>query len=187
MTARSTAKRYARALLDVARAEADPVAVEQQLSAAADVFRGHADLWKVMTNPAVPAPKKRAVVDALLPQLEVDPVVAKTLQMLAGRDRVGLLPEIVEEYGACLLDYQNVVRANVTSAVPLAEDRAKRLEQELADLTGRRVVMVATTDPSIVGGIVAQIGSTVYDGSVRRQLEKIRERLRESSQQHQVL
>jgi F-type H+-transporting ATPase subunit delta len=182
MTARSRAMRYARALLDVARAEADPVAVEQQLSAAAEVFRGHADLWKVMTNPAVPAPKKRAMVDTLLPRLEVGPIVTKTLQMLAGRDRVALLPEIVEQYRARLLDYQNVVRANVTSAVPLAEDRVKRLEQELAGLTGRRVVTTTTTDPAIVGGIVAQIGSTVYDGSVRRQLEKIRERLVASRQ-----
>ena len=177
MTARMTALRYARALLDVALAEADPAMVEQQLAGTAELFTRHAALWKVMTNPAVPVPKKRAIVDAVLPQLGVSPVVAKTLQMLASRDRVGLLPAIVEAYGEKLMDHQKVVRATVTSATPLPADRVKKLEQELAGLTGRRVVMSAAVDESIVGGVVARIGSTVWDGSVRRQLEKIRERL----------
>lgn len=177
MTARMTALRYARALLDVALAEADPAMVEQELAGAAELFKGHAALWKVMTNPAVPAPKKRAIVDTMLPQLGVSPVVAKTLQMLASRDRLGLLPDIVQAYGEKLMDHQKVVRATVTSAVPLAADRVKKLEQELAGLTGRRVVMSTGVDPSIVGGVVARIGSTVWDGSVKRQLEKIRERL----------
>jgi F-type H+-transporting ATPase subunit delta len=179
MTPRTTALRYARALLDVALVEADPVAVERQLAATTAVFAGHADLWRVMTNPAVPAPKKRAVVDSLLPKLELSPVVRKTLQMLASRDRIALLPALLEAYRSRLMDHQNVVRADVTSAVPLPPDSVKKLERELAALTGRTVVMTAATDPSIIGGVVAQIGSTVYDGSVRRQLEKIREKLTE--------
>jgi len=182
MTRRTTALRYARALLDVAIAEADPVAVEKQLAAATDVFTGHAGLWKAMTNPAVPAPKKRAVVDSLLPQLDVSPVLQKTLQMLASRDRIALLPDLLEAYRSRLLDHQKVVRADVTSAVPLPADRVQKLRQELAALTGRTVVMTAATDPAIIGGVVAQIGSTVYDGSIRRQLEKIREKLTEGRQ-----
>lgn len=182
MTARMSALRYARALLDVALAEADPVVVEQEIAAAAELFKGHPALWKVMTNPAVPSPKKRAIVDTILPQLGVTPVVQKTLQMLASRDRVALLPEIVDAYSDRLMEHQKVVRARVTSAVPVAADRLKRLEQELAGITGRRVVMSAAVDPAILGGVVTQIGSTVWDGSVRRQLEKIRERLVASSQ-----
>ena len=177
MTARTSAKRYARALLDVALAEADPAVVERQLAEACNVFTGHAGLWGVMTNPAVPAPKKRAIVDELLPRLDAAPVVAKLLQLLAGRDRLALFPDIVEAYRARLLDHRRVVRAVVTSAVPLDADRAAALERALAGVTGRTVLVSATTDPSIVGGVVAQIGSTVYDGSVRRQLEKMRERL----------
>jgi F-type H+-transporting ATPase subunit delta len=182
MTARMSALRYARALLDVALAEADPVMVEQQLAASAAVITGHAGLWKVMTTPAVPAPKKRAIVDSLLPQLEVSPVVQKTLQMLASRDRLALLPLIVEAYRDKLMDYQRVVRASVTSAAPLQADRVDKLEQELAAITGRKVVMTSAVDPAILGGLVTQIGSTVYDGSVKRQLEKIREELASSGQ-----
>jgi F-type H+-transporting ATPase subunit delta len=177
MTPRMSARRYARAVLDVALAEADPVVVEQQLAAAAELFEGHAGLWKVMTNPAVPAPKKRAMGDTMLPQLGVVPVVAKALQMLASRDRVALLPLIVEAYRDRLMDHQKVVRASVTSAAPLPADRVARLERELAAITGRKVVMSAAVDPAILGGLVTRIGSTVWDGSVKRQLEKIRERL----------
>jgi F-type H+-transporting ATPase subunit delta len=177
MTRRTTALRYARALLDVAIAEADPVSVETQLAAATDVFISHAGLWKVMTNPAVGAPKKRAVVDSLLPQLDVSPVLQKTLQMLASRDRIALLPDLLEAYRSRLLDHQKVVRADIRSAVALPADRVQKLQQELAALTGRTVVMTSATDPSIIGGVVAQIGSTVYDGSIKRQLEKMRERL----------
>ena len=177
MTARMSALRYARAVLDVALAEADPAVVEQELAAAAELFKGHAGLWKVMTNPAVPAPKKRAIVNSLLPQLGVTPVVQKTLQMLASRDRIALLPEIVDAYSSGLMDHQKVVRASVTSAVPLPGDRAKALERELVGITGRKVVMSAAVDPAMIGGLVTRIGSTVWDGSVKRQLEKIREKL----------
>ena len=182
MTARMSALRYARALLEVALAETDPVLVQQELSAAAELFKGHAGLWKVMTNPAVPAPKKRAIVDSLLPQLGVTRVVQKTLQMLASRDRIALLPEIVDAYSSKLMDHQKVVRASVTSAAPLPGDRVKELERQLAGITGRKVVMSAAVDPAILGGLVTRIGSTVWDGSVKRQLEKIRERLVASSQ-----
>ena len=177
MTSRMSALRYARALLDVALAEDDAVVVEQELAAAAELFTGHAALWKVMTNPAVPAPKKRAIVDTMLPQLGVSEVVQKMLQLLASRDRIALLSDLVDAYSSKLLDHQKVVRARVTSAVPLPADRVKALERELAGLTGRKVVMSAAVDPSIMGGVVTQIGSTVWDGSVKRQLEKIRERL----------
>jgi F-type H+-transporting ATPase subunit delta len=177
MTQKTAAARYARALFDVALAEDDPVVVEQQLTAAIEVFTGHADLWRALTNPAVPVQKKRGVVDELLPRMSLSPIVQKLLAMMAGRDRLVLLPDLLETYRARLLDHQNVVRALVTTAVPLEPERAAALQGQLAGLTGRKVVMETTTSPAILGGVVARIGSTVYDGSVKRQLEKIRERL----------
>ena len=177
MTARTSAARYARALLDVALVEANPQVVEQQLAAVVDLFRGHADLWKVMTNPAVPVTRKQAIVAALLPRLELSPVLNKLLSMMTGRDRIALLPNLLEAYRSRLMDYQKVVRAQVTSAVPLPQDRVQKLEASLGTLTGRRVLMTTATDPGLMGGIVTRIGSTVYDGSVKRQLEKMRERI----------
>jgi len=177
MTARTRAARYARALLDVALAEADPQAVEQQLAAVVALFRGHADLWKVMTNPAVPVTRKQGIVSAMLPTLDLSPVLDKLLTMMAGRDRIALLPDLIEAYRSRLMDHQKVVRAQVTSAVALPPDRVQKLEASLGALTGRKVLMKTTTDPGMLGGVVTRIGSTVYDGSVKRQLEKMRERI----------
>jgi F-type H+-transporting ATPase subunit delta len=177
MTARTSATRYARALLDVALVEADPQVVEQQLAAVVELFGGHADLWKAMTNPAVPTAKKLGIVSDLLPKLDVSPVLGKLLAKLASRDRITLLPDVLEAYRRRLMDYQKVVRAQVTSAVALPQDRIQKLETSLAKLTGRKVLMTTATDSGMLGGIVTRIGSTVYDGSVRRQLEKMKERL----------
>ena len=177
MTARSSANRYARALLDVARVEADPRAVEQELAAVVELFRGHADLWKVMTNPAVPVTRKRAIVEELLPKLGLTQVLQKLLVLLTARDRIVLLPDLLAAYRSRLMDYLKVVRANVTSAVVLPADRVAALEASLGALTGLKVVMTTATDAGLMGGIVTRIGSTVYDGSVKRQLEKMRERI----------
>jgi len=161
----------------VALAEADPKQVEEQVVGVAGVLMGHGDLWGVLTNPTVPSPKKRAILEALLPQLGLHPVVSKLMLLLAHRDRLVLLPDLVEAYRSRLLDHFKVVRARVTTAVPLSESAAGQLRQNLGRLTGRTVDMTSTIDPSLIGGVVAQIGSTVYDGSVRRQLERLREKL----------
>jgi F-type H+-transporting ATPase subunit delta len=177
MTQRQSAARYAKALLDVAIAEADPQQVDQQLAAVAGLFTGHADLWRTVTNPAMPAPKKRAIVDEMLPKLGLAPALARTLQLLATRDRLVLLPDLAEAYRSRLMDHLKIVRATITSAVPLQADKAQRIQKQLEKVTGRTVVMAAATSSDIIGGVVAQIGSTVYDGSIKRQLEMMREKL----------
>ncbi|MEW5984795.1 MAG: ATP synthase F1 subunit delta [Acidobacteriota bacterium] len=177
MTNRVSASRYARALLDVALAEADPTHVDEQLHGAASLIMGHGDLWAVLTNPAVPTPKKRAILEDVLPRLGLHPIVSKLLVLLAQRDRLLLLPDLVDAYRRRLLDHFKVVRAQVTTAVPLPDTQADVLRLNLGKLTGRTVEMTTVTDPALIGGVVAQIGSTVYDGSVKRQLERMRERL----------
>jgi F-type H+-transporting ATPase subunit delta len=181
MTSRSSASRYARALLDVAIKEADPQHVEAELAAVTDTFSGHADLWEVLTSPAVPSPKKRAIVEELLSRLEAGPVVGKLTQLLADRDRLHLLPELLESYRDRLLDYQLVVRATVTTAMPLGDAQVRGLQESLARLTGRKVIMSVKDNPELMGGVVTQIGSTVYDGSVKRQLEKMKARLEQAT------
>jgi len=96
------------------------------------------------------------------------------------RDRLVLLPDLLDAYRERLLDHQKVVRAQVTTATALAPDRAKAIEQKLAQVTGRTVTLDTKIDPTIIGGVVARIGSTVYDGSITRQLEKMKQRLVES-------
>ena len=180
MTNRTAALRYARALEEVALKEKnDLVQIEAELSAIVDLFKQHAALEKVMLNPAVPVPRKRAAMEQLTKRAKTTPIVAKLLVLLAERDRLVLLPELLSAFRERLLDHQKVVRAEVTSATPLAPERAKAIERSLAKVTGRTVRVGTRVDPSIIGGVVARIGDTIYDASVTTQLSRMKKRLTE--------
>jgi F-type H+-transporting ATPase subunit delta len=181
VTNKTAATRYARALLDVGVKEnANLEQIEQELAQFGDLFKQNPLLEKVLLNPAVPVPRKRAAVAELVARAKPAGIVGKLLTLLADRDRLVLLPDLLASYRERLLDYRHVVRAEVTTASPLAGDRAKAVENSLARVTGRTVVVETRVDPSIIGGVVARVGSTVYDGSVTRQLQKIKERLVEN-------
>ena len=154
--------------------------IEQDLEWFVDLLEQHTTLETVLLNPAVPVPRKRAAVSALVDRAGTSPVLAKLLLLLAERDRLVLLPDLLAAYRERLREYQNIVRAEVTTTAPLAADRAKAIEHSLARVTGRTVTLATRVDPSIIGGVIARIGSTVYDGSVARQLEKMKQRLGES-------
>jgi len=177
MTNRAAARRYARALFDVSLKEADPQQVGREIEAFAELMRTNAELGGVLTNPAVPAARKRAAVEALVGRLASPAVVAKLLVLLAERDRLVLVPDVAASFRERLLDHQQVVRAEVTSAVALPEAAVAKLKASLAQATGRDVLMDTKVDASILGGIVAKVGSVVFDGSVTRQLERMRARL----------
>jgi F-type H+-transporting ATPase subunit delta len=191
MTNKTAATRYARALLDVAVKETDQGAgasgsrdalqqIEEELAGFVDLFTQHPTLAKVLLNPAVPVKRKQATVAELTGRLKTSSILAKLIMLLAERDRLVLLPDLLASYRERLLDHQQVVRAEVTTAVPLAADRTRAIEQGLAQLTGRTVTLATKVNPSIIGGVVARIGSTVYDGSVTTQLQKMKQRLVES-------
>ena len=181
MTNKTAATRYARALLDVAvKEQADLELIEHEITQFAALFTQYPLLEKVLLNPAVPVPRKRAAVADLLVQAKFTPIVTKLLALLADRDRLVLVPALLEAYSDRLLDHRGVVRAEVTTATALDAARTAAIQQGLASLTGRTVRLTTKIDPSIIGGLVARIGSTVYDASVTRQLEKMRERLVES-------
>jgi F-type H+-transporting ATPase subunit delta len=181
VTNKTAATRYARALLDVAvKEKADLEQIERELGQFASLFKDYPQLEKVLLNPAVPVPRKRAAVADLLARANFSPMVSKLLALLADRDRLVLVPDLLKAYSDRLLDYRNVVRAEVTTATPIDPGRTQAIQRGLANLTGRTVTMTTKVDPSIIGGMVARIGSTVYDASVTRQLEKMKERLVES-------
>jgi F-type H+-transporting ATPase subunit delta len=104
---------------------------------------------------------------------------AKLLALLAARGRLPLLPDLLDVYRERLMEHQRVVRAEVTTAVPLSPERTAQLQQRLSGATGRAVTMTTKVDASIIGGMITRIGSTVYDGSVAAQLAKVKDRLSE--------
>ncbi|MBI3262977.1 MAG: ATP synthase F1 subunit delta [Acidobacteria bacterium] len=180
MTGRAAADRYARALLDVVVREADPQRAAHDLTGFQQLMAEHAQLQQTLTNPALPIARKRAIVEELATRLQLTPVVTKLLLLLVDRDRLILLDDIVGAYRARLMDHLQVVEAEVTSTVPLADEQAKALENSLGRVTGRRVSLVSRVDPALVGGLVARVGSTVYDGSVKRRLELMKARMSEA-------
>jgi F-type H+-transporting ATPase subunit delta len=178
MTSRTAAARYARAILDVATTEsADLETTGRDLDEFVAFFEAQPALQGLLLNPAVPAPRKRAAMEQIAKVSGVTPIVAKVLILLADRDRLVLLKDVATVYRDLLAERQNVVHAEVTSAEPLSDDRIHAIEQRLATLTGKRVSMTAKVDKDIIGGMVARVGSTIYDASIATQLKKIRDRL----------
>ena len=184
MTSRGAAIRYARALFDVVRKEGGNLEqVGADLQQFVDLFAQHPTLASTLGNPAIPASKKQAVARALIERAgDLSPVLAKTILMLGDRDRLMLLPEISRRYRDRLMDHQHVIRGEVTTAAALAPEKVRLLEQGLQQATGRKVILEARVDPSIIGGVVTRLGSTVYDGSVTTQLQKLKQSLIEAGQ-----
>jgi F-type H+-transporting ATPase subunit delta len=180
VTNKSAANRYARALLDVAIQEkGDLQRIEADLAAFAGLFTEHPALAKVLMNPAVPVGRKQATVSELASRAQTAPMLAKLLNLLAERDRLVVLPELLTAYRNRLREYQGVVTAEVTTAGPLAPERVTAMERSLAKATGGAVILETKVDPSIVGGAIARVGSVIYDGSVTRRLERIKQKLDE--------
>lgn len=177
MSSHASAVRYARALLDVAAKESDPVKAGADLTAFAGLMAEHAELARALTTPSVPAAGKRAVIEALGAKLGFDPAVTRLLTLLATRDRLEIAGDLASVYRTRLEERQQVVRAHVTSAAPLGAAQTAALADRLSEVTGRRVTIETAEDPELIGGLVARLGSTVYDGSVRTQLQKMRARL----------
>ena len=177
MSHRASATRYARALFDVALAEGSLEPVASELAAVAALFASNAELRGALFNPAVPTSAKKGVIEALLAQSPVQGPLAKLLVMLADRGRLELIPELAAVFEERLMEHQQVVRAEVTTAEPLDAGAVAQLQQRLAQTTGRGVTMTTRVDPAILGGLVARIGGVVYDGSIATQLTRMRQRL----------
>ena len=147
---------------------------------------GHGDRREPRVEPSAPEPARAAGV-----QGERGPRARRTrrpgaaarqlLVLLAERGRLELLPALLEVYRERLLAHQNIVRASVTSAAPLSADTVNKLEHRLSEVTGKQVQLGAAVDPALIGGIVTRIGSTVYDGSVKTQLQKMKQQLIENA------
>lgn len=180
MTPRAVAARYARALFDVVIKKGDPAEADRELTAVAELLAGHEELARVAANPALPASRKRAIVQALVDRLELSAEVGRLLLLLAERDRLTILPDVAAAHRARVLDHLGIVRGEITTAAPIDGKRRAALEASLARATGRTVQLTNRVDPEIIAGAVTRLGSVVYDGSVARQLERLRARLLEA-------
>ena len=172
------ARRYAIALFDVLEKGGDFGRAEQDLEAFRALVASRADLTRVFENPAVPASKKLAIVDALMNAAGgVSPEVRRLLLMLAERDRLMAVPDIADAYAERLRKKRGIVNAELTTAMPLTVSQRAPLVAALARAAGATIALTEKVDPEIIGGAIARVGSVVYDGSVAAQLERMRRRL----------
>lgn len=176
------ARRYATALFDVAHAAGTTAPVGRSLADLSQLIDGHAELARVLTSPAVPAHAKRDVVVAVMKAAGTVPAeLQRTMTMLADRDRLSELPDLAAAYAERQLEADKVVKADVVTAVPMSDASRAALSAALGKATGKSVTITERVDPAIVGGLVARVGTFVYDASVTRQLERLREKLTASS------
>ncbi len=178
MSLRTSANRYAKALFDVALQEkADLAKIEQDLIVAGEVFNANKDLRHVAISTNLPEANRTALVETVADRIGVTPHVRKLLVLLGRSRKLNLMPDLSVAFSERLLAHSGVVRADVTSAAPLSPEKTKALEDSLAKVTGKKVELSVSVDPELLGGVVATIGSTVYDGSVRTQLQRMRQDL----------
>jgi F-type H+-transporting ATPase subunit delta len=174
----TVAPRYARAFAQVAEANGlDAGVATQQMRDFAETLAGSAELREFLMNPSVEMAQKLKVVDAIGQRMAMFAKVRNLLAVILDHGRLDELNAIVTEYGEVADAHAGSVEASITSARPLnVQDRAQ-LEAQVAKLAGARVRASYAEDAALLGGAVVQIGSTIYDGSVRAQLQRLKQRL----------
>jgi F-type H+-transporting ATPase subunit delta len=181
MTLSAVATRYANALADVVTAGASPVGPQDalaQLRAFQSLLESSSELDGALITPAVPAGRKKAVVARLAAMMGFARIVQNFLFVLVDHRRIAALGEIIHSFELIVDERLGFARAEVKSARELSEPLRGTLGAELERLTGKRIRARYAVDPALIGGVVARIGSTVYDGSVRGQLGSLERLLR---------
>jgi F-type H+-transporting ATPase subunit delta len=168
-------QRYAKALVDVAVEQGKADQVKHELTAFAALTAESADLRNFLASPAVPRPQKHAVVSKLVERLGASKTLLNFLLVLIDNRRASLLDEIQAAYQEQLYARLGVADVYVMSARDLSEPEKTELARALEKLTGKRVEAHYGVDPELIGGAVVRIGSTIYDGSVREQLNRMRD------------
>lgn len=173
----AVANRYARALADVVARTGNYRAIQTELEAYRGLYRASAELREVFDTPAVPPARKLKVLEVILARLGVSPVSSNFLHVLVTHYRMGLLDEILAAFARMANERLGIVLVKIVSAVPVSEADRETLRVRFEQITRKQVELEFLQDTQILGGVLAQIKSTVYDGSVRGRLDRIRQNL----------
>jgi F-type H+-transporting ATPase subunit delta len=175
----SIARRYARAFFRIAGEEARHEACQGELDRISALLKDNRNLDDFLANPLFDQTDKQAVMETLLKKAGVSALTANFIKLLVDKRRIGILSAIEASYRDLVDEALQKTRVTVRTAFPLTGELADSLRKGLAELTGREVEMTVLEDPSLLGGISVRIGNTLYDGSIRTQLDNIRNRLGE--------
>lgn len=177
MSSQTVARRYASALADAVLAGGEAREIQEELVRWESMIQGSELFREVLSNPTINYDQKRSVLEEMIRRTKVRTATANFLRILLKNQRLTELSEINKRFAQILDERSGVVAAEVTTARPISEEVQQVLEQRLASITGKKVRFSFAIDESIIGGMIARIGSTVYDGSVRNQLRQVEGRL----------
>jgi F-type H+-transporting ATPase subunit delta len=178
LIASSVARRYARALLSLGLEEGGFEQYGDELESVVQAIKANPELGFFLMNPGYSQQQRQGAVDAAASALKLSPLIVKFLRLLLDRQRIADLPLIARSFRAMVDQQAGRVRASVISARPLSDLELERLREALGRMTGRAIVLESKTDSALIGGVVAQVGATMLDGSLRTQLERMRHELK---------
>jgi F-type H+-transporting ATPase subunit delta len=168
---------YAEAIFAIADAEGSLETVESELFTIARGIEASPELTDALADPRLPVERKEAILSDLV-EGKASVLTAALVRFVAGLGRARELPAIADAFVAHAAEYRNRAVAEVRSAIPLDAETLQRLEEALGKATGKTVEVKLVVDPQVVGGVVATVGDTVIDGSVRHRLESLRQTLK---------
>ncbi len=178
MTNLTLSRRYAKALLAIGQEDGKYEEYGQELADFAQALEQNADFFEALTNPIYPARVRREVLVAVLSRSGYFEAVKNFLLLLQDKDRMLQLSSIHNIYAELVDDLRGILRAKVTSAAPLSLEAGSRVREALEKMTGQTVLIDLKDDPDLIGGLVARVGDLVLDGSVRTQLESLKDSLK---------
>lgn len=179
MISGSIARRYAKALLELGQAHKMSELFGKDVDRVVELVEKSPELARTLENPVFAHSKRRAVLEDVVTRLGVQKLVRNFLLLLLDRNRIAALPAIAREHRALVDKAQGRVRATLTTAKPIDQMLELRIKAALEKSTGKTILLEKREDPSLLGGVVTQIGDMVYDGSVRAQLDDLRRTLLE--------
>ena len=167
---------YARALFEIARAEGNIDTVEDELHRFKVAFSGSDELRNALTDSQIPAAKRQSIIEDLLGG-KANATTVQLVSMVVGAGRGRDLPQIIESLVSRASSAKGLEVAEVRSAVALSSDQQTRLAAALTKATGKQLNLKVVVDPSVIGGVVATVGDTIFDGSVRTRIDQLKSRL----------
>lgn len=173
MSSQTVARRYASALADVVIERKEEREVQKELEYWASTIEATPLLKEVFNNPTIPYEKKRLLVEDLISKTAVRETTASFLRVLLKNQRLSQLRDIVDRLALVLDERSGIVAADVITAHQISDHLQTTVRDALTDATGRKVRLSFTIDEEILGGVIARIGSTIFDGSIRSQLERL--------------
>lgn len=177
MTIGALAKRYARAILELANEQRQVERVGKELAEVGGMWSDSAELRNVFANPAMSQIQRRALLTDLAARTGLSPLAKNSLLYLNDRGRLAALPDIASAFASLAELRAGAVRAEVTSAAPLPEAYYAQLQRALEQATGKKVTIERKTDPSLIAGVVTRLGDKLLDGSIRTRLADLKESL----------